>query len=76
MKILYKILQNLTYNIHAQYESKDFLLTKLTLNFCCHGNQTKKLNIMENYHKKGLFGQTVQYVSTKFNQQVSMSSSQ
>ena len=28
----------------------------------------KKVNIMENYHKKGLFGHTIQYVSTKFNQ--------
>ena len=41
MKILYKILQNLTYNIYTQYESKDFLLTKLILNFCCHGNQKR-----------------------------------
>ena len=39
------------YNIHTQYESKDFLLTKLVLNFCCQGNQ-KTLNITENYHKK------------------------
>ena len=36
----------------------------------------KKLNMMENYHKKGLFGHTIQNVSTKFNQKVSMSSSQ
>ena len=41
MKIGYKILQNFTYNIHTQYDSKDFLLTKLILNFC-HGNQNKK----------------------------------
>ena len=55
---------------------KIFLLTKLILNSCCHGNQ-KKLNTMENYHKKGLYGHTNQYVSTsKFNQKVSMSSSQ
>ena len=26
-------------------------MTKLILNFCCHGNQNT-LNIMENYHKK------------------------
>ena len=57
----------MTYNIYTQYESKDFLLTKLILSFCCHGNR-KKINIMENYHKKGLFGHTIQYVSTKFNQ--------
>ena len=75
MKILYKFLQNLTYIIYTQYEAKDFLLTKLILNFCCHGNQ-KKLNTMENYHKKGLYGHTNQYVSTKFNQKVSLSSSQ
>ena len=75
MKILYTILQTLTYNIYTEYESKYFLLTKLILNFCCHGSQ-KKLYIMENYHKKGLFGHTIQYVSTKFNQKVSMSSSQ
>ena len=37
---------------------------------------TKKLNIMENYHKKGLFGHIIQYVSKKFNKNVSMSSSQ
>ena len=37
----------------------------------------KSLNIMENYmhHKKGLFGHTIQYVSTEFNQKLSMSSS-
>ena len=31
---------------------------------------------MENYHKKGLFGHIIEYVSTKFNQKVSMSNSQ
>ena len=39
--IIYTILQNLTYNIYTQYESKDFLLTKLILSFCCHGNRKK-----------------------------------
>ena len=51
MKILDKILQNFTYTIYTQYESKDFLLTKSILNFFCHGNQNQNLKIMENYHK-------------------------
>ena len=52
MKILYTILQYLTYNIYTQYESKDFLLTKLILSFCCHGNKKKKKKKKKNKIKK------------------------
>ena len=77
MKILYTILQNLTYNIYTQYESKDFLLTKLILSFCCHGNQKKhKINIMENYHKNDFLVILFDTFQQNLTKKVSMSSSQ
>ena len=48
MKVLYKILQKLTYNIHTQYESKDFLLTKFLLSW----QQKKKKKKKKKKNKK------------------------
>ena len=81
MKILFTILQNLTFNIYTQYESKDFLLTKLILSFCCHGNppppkKKNKINIMENYHKKDFLVILFDTFQQNLTKKVSMSSSQ